>query len=94
MVIGYVMRIALLGMEGKLGFQLREIKSKRVPHIIVTDMKLADDIVLVYDIIKEAQELLTRVDKCIELRIRTGKTKYTSYNTNQGLKSKLLTGKL
>ena len=61
--IDYVMRIALQGRENKLGFQLRKRKSRRVPPITVTDMDFADDIALVSEGIKEAQEMLTRVEK-------------------------------
>ena len=58
-VIDYVMRTALLGREYKLGFQLRKRKSRRVPAITITDMDFADDIALVSECIKEAQEMLT-----------------------------------
>ena len=57
------MRTALLGKEGKLGFQLRKRKGRRVPPITITDMDFADDIALISEGIKEAQEMLTRVDK-------------------------------
>ena len=48
-------------------------------------MDLADDIALVSEGIKEAQEMLTRVEKAakvVVLSMNTGKTKYMSYNTN------------
>ena len=73
-VIDYVMRTALPGREDKLGFQLRIIKSRRVPPI--TDMDFADDIALVSEGIKEAQEMLTRVEKSakrVGLSMNTGK---------------------
>ena len=78
------MRTALLGREDKLGFQLRKIKSRIVPPIIITDMDFADDIALVSEGIKEAQEMLTRVEKSekrVGLSMNTGKTIYMSYNT-------------
>ena len=53
------MRTALLGREDKLGLKLR--KSRRVARITVTYMDYADDIALVGEGIKEAQEILTRV---------------------------------
>ena len=62
-VIDYVMRIALQGKEDKLAFQLRKIKIRRVAPITVTDMDIADDIAIVSEGIKEAQEMLTRVEK-------------------------------
>ena len=53
-VINYIMRIALLGREDNLGFQLRKRKIRRVPTITITDMDFADDIALVSEGIKEA----------------------------------------
>ena len=49
-------------------------------------MDFADDIALVSGGIKEAEEMLIRVElsaKCIGLSMNTGKTKYISYNNNQ-----------
>ena len=49
-------------------------------------MDFADDISLVSEGIKEAQEMLTRVEKPakrVGLSMNTGTTKYMSYNTNQ-----------
>ena len=57
------MRTALQGREDKIGFQLRKRKSRRIPHITVTDMYFADYIALVSAYIKEAQYILTRVEK-------------------------------
>ena len=89
-IIDYVMRTALLGREDKLSFQLRKRKSRRVPPINITDMDFADDIALLSEGIKEAQEMLTRIEKSakrVGLSMNTGKTKYVflymSYNTIQ-----------
>ena len=60
------MRTALLGNEDKLGFQLRKRKRRRVKPISITDMDFADDIALVSECIKEAQEMLTRVEKSVK----------------------------
>ena len=79
------MRTALQGREFKLSFQLRKRKSRRVPSITVTNMDLTDDIALVSEGIKEAQGMLTRVEKSakrVGLSMNTGKTKCMSYNTN------------
>ena len=49
-------------------------------------MDFADDIALVSDDIKEADEMLRRVElseKCIGLSMNTSKTKYMAYNNNQ-----------
>ena len=71
------MRTALLGREDKLGFQLWKRKSRRVPPITITDMDFADDIALVSEGIKVAQEKLTRVEKSairVGLNMNIGKT--------------------
>ena len=89
------MRTALLGREDKLGFQLRKRKSRTVPPITITYMDFADDIALVSEGIKEAQEKLTRVVKSakrVELSMNTGKTKYMSYNTIQQFEIKAIDG--
>ena len=57
------MRTALQGREDKLGFQLRKRKIRRIPPITVTYIDFADYIALVSECIKEAQEILTRVEK-------------------------------
>ena len=78
-----------------LGFQLRKRQSRRVPPIIVTDMDFADDIALVSDGIKKAEEMLRRVElsaKCIGLSMNTVKTKHTSYNNNQQFDIKTIDG--
>ena len=77
--IDYVIITALQGREDKLVFQLRKIKSRRVPPITVTDIDFADYIALVSEGIKESQEMLTRVEKSakrIGLSMNIGKTKY------------------
>ena len=58
-------------------------------------MDFADDIVLVSEGIKEAQEMLTRVEKSakrVGLSMNTGKTKYMRYNTNQQFEIKTIDG--
>ena len=80
------MRTALPRRKNKPGFQLRKRKSRRVPPTTVTDMDFADDIALVSEGVKEAQEMLTLVEKSgkrVGLSMNTGKTKYMSYKSNQ-----------
>ena len=58
-------------------------------------MDFADDIALVSEGIKEAQDMLTRVKKLakrVGLSMNTGKTKYMSYNTNQQFEIKYIDG--
>ena len=82
------MRTALLGKD-MLDFQLRKKKPDDIANIspiTITDMDFADDIALVSEGIKEAQKILTRVEKLakrVGLSMNTGKTKYMSYNTIQ-----------
>ena len=85
-VIDYIMRKALTGREEKLGIQLRKRQSRSVPLIIVTYIDFVDDIALVSDGIKKAEEMLRRVElseKYIGLSMNTGKIKYMSYYNNQ-----------
>ena len=58
-------------------------------------MDFEDDIALVSDGIKEAEEMLRRVElsaKCIGLSMNTGKKKYMSYNNNQQFDIKTIDG--
>ena len=58
-------------------------------------MDFADDIALVSEGIKEAQEMLTRVEKSakrVGLSMNTGKKKYMSYNTIQQFEIKAIDG--
>ena len=94
-VIDYVMITALVGSEDKLGLQLRKRKIRRVPPITITYMDFVDDISLVSKVIKEAKEMLTRVEKSakrVGLSMNIGKTKYMSYNTNQQFEIKAIDG--
>ena len=58
-------------------------------------MDFADDIALVSNGIKEAEEMLRRVEllaKCIGLSMNAGKQKYMSYNNNQQFDMKTIDG--
>ena len=58
-------------------------------------MDFADDIELVSEGIKEAQEMLTRIEKSakrVRLSMNTGKTKYMSYNNIQQFEIKAIDG--
>ena len=86
-VLDYAMRKALgNGKEEELGFTLRERKSSRHPKEVIADLDFADDIALLSDGIKQAQELLLRVEReCskVGLRLNGPKTKYLVYNIDQ-----------
>ena len=49
--------------QEKLGFTLEERKSRRIQTIVVSDLDFADDLALVSNEIKQAQEFLERVEK-------------------------------
>ena len=71
----FILLILLIGREDKLGLQLRKRKCRRVPPITVIDMDFPDDIALVSECIKEAQEMVTRVEKSakrVRLSMNTG----------------------
>ena len=69
-----------MGREGKLGLEEYHLR------LTITDMDFADDIVLVSEDIKGADEMLKRVElsaKCIGLNMNKDKTKYMSSNNDQ-----------
>ena len=77
------MRKALGDKEHDLGFTLTPRKSRRNPKVAIADTDFADDIALLADAVKEAQELLTSVEtecKKVGLGINGPKTKALAYN--------------
>ena len=82
-VLDYAMRKALGDKENDLGFTLTPRKSRRNPKVAIADTDFADDIALLADAVKEAQELLTSVEtecKKVGLGINGPKTKALAYN--------------
>ncbi len=61
-VLDYALGRAMNGKEEDLGFTITLRKSRRHPKEDLADLDFADDITLLYDGIKEAQELLNRVE--------------------------------
>ena len=57
-VVDYLMRKAINGMDEELGFTLRPRRSRRAPLITITHLDFADDIALLCNEIHQAQELL------------------------------------
>ena len=85
-VVDYLMRKAISGMEEELGFTLRPRRSRRVPPITVTDLDFADDIALLCNEIHQAQELLKRVETeaaRVGLHVNAKKTEHMSFNQDQ-----------
>ena len=93
-IIDYVMRSAINGMEVELGFQLHPRKSRRVPATYLTDLDFADDIALLSTELLEAYEFLHRVENeavRIELHVNAKETEVMTYNLdrlNNQLKSR------
>jgi len=72
------MRQAISGREEELGFTIHPRKSRRYPKVVLTDLDFADDISLLSDEIKQAQKLLTSVErecKKVGFAINAKKTK-------------------
>jgi exonuclease III len=82
-VLDYALRRAIDGREEELGFTLTPRRSRRHPKEALTDLDFADDIALLSDAVKQAQELLLRVEEeCayVGLGLNGPKTKYLKYN--------------
>lgn len=82
-IIDYCMRRAIDGDDERLGFTVESRKSRRVGPKTLTDVDFADDIALLSDGIREATELLHRVESAaasVGLHINAGKTKMMSFN--------------
>ena len=84
-VLDYALRKALGGgKEQELGFTINPRRSSRHPKETLADLDFADDIALLSNLIKQAQELLLRVEReCnnVGLGLNGPKTKYIVYNT-------------
>lgn len=84
-VLDYAMREALAdGREEELGFTITPKRSRRYPKVALADLDFADDIALLSDTIKQAQELLQRVEQScskVGLGLNGSKTKFLAYNT-------------
>ena len=82
-VLDYEMRKAIGEDNDKLGFTVNNRLCSRKPAEVITDLDFADDIALLSDTNKEAQELLTRVEKAASstgLQMNVTKTKIMQYN--------------
>ena len=84
--LDYAMRQATED-EQSLGFTLDRARSKRHPAKIICDTDFADDLALLSNTLKQAQELLTRVEnaaKQIGLHVNNTKTEYMLFNQDAG----------
>ena len=83
-VLDYALRKAIGDDGNELGFTIKPRQSRRVHAQVITDLDFADDIALLSNEIKNAQELLNRVERecaVVGLRINAGKTKYITQNS-------------
>ncbi|XP_072025188.1 uncharacterized protein [Amphiura filiformis] len=61
-ILDYALRKALHGNENRLGLTLKTRKSRRIGPQIITDLDFADDIALLADSLRDAEELLHLVE--------------------------------
>ena len=84
-VIDYVMRNTIGEEAERLGFTLSKRKSRRVGPVVITDLDFADDLALIAEEIKDAQEMLTRLENEAEkvgLHLNVGKTEVMIFDQN------------
>ena len=88
-VLDYALRKAIHGREAELGFTITPRRSRRHQAIVQTDLDFADDIALLSNDIRQAQELLDHVQsesKKIGLGINSTKTKFIALNSPADVK--------
>ena len=84
-VLDYALRNAINGFEEELGLTINKRQSRRVGAESLCDLDFADDIVLMSNAVKQAQELLLRVEKeCkgVGLMLNSKKTKSMYLNVD------------
>ena len=89
--------MAFDGKKEELGFHLERRKSRRIGPVALTDLDFADDIALLSMDIRQAQELLQSVERCVGkvgLKMNAGKTKYMSYNQHESVTIKTNDGSI
>ena len=83
-ILDYALRKAIKGREEELGFTIVPRRSRRVHPIVLTGLNFADDIALISDSVRQASELLQRLEsECSKagLLINYNKTKVMAFNT-------------
>ena len=84
--LDYVMRQAIDGHEEEFGFEVSKRQSRRKPVTYLTYLIYADDIALVSKEVKQAQAMLTNIEKEVAkngLHINARKIKIISFNHNK-----------
>ena len=96
-VLDYALRMAIDGKDKEIGSHLERRKSRRIGPVVVKDLDFADDIALLSMDIRQVQELLQSVEKCVGkvgLKMNAGKTKYMSYNQHESVTIKTNDGSI
>jgi len=91
-VVDYIMRTSMMDLE-EPGFTITTRQSRRHPAKKVADVEFADDVALITQTIKEAQEFLFCLEeaaKCVGLHMNEGKTKYLCVNTTRPIPAPLV----
>ena len=73
------MRQTIDGQEEELGFTLKNRRSRRVIPEMITDLDFVDDIVLLSDQIKQAQEILNRIEEEYQQVVMGNNAKKTKF---------------
>ena len=87
-ILDYALRKTIKGHEEELGFTIVPRRSQRVHPIVLTDLDFAGDIALISDSVRQASELLQRVEsECskVGLLINYNKTKVMSVKQHNSL---------
>ena len=85
-VLDHIMRRTYNGKETELGFQLQRQTSRRNPAITITDLDFADDLPLLTEEIRQAQEVLRRPEDEAEkvgLYCNAKKTELQTFNHDE-----------
>ena len=96
-ILDYALRKAIKGREEELGFTIVPRRSRRVHPIVLTDLDFADDIALISDSVRQASELLQRVEsECskVGLLMNYNKTKVMTFNTLDPIILKIADGQI
>ena len=82
-VLDHVMCNIFNGKEEEFGFKLHRRRSSRIKPVTVTDLDFADDLAITTEDIKQAQEIMLRLEieaEKVGLVCNADKTKFQSYN--------------
>ena len=96
-IIDYVMRKTIGEHGERLGFQLERRRSRRVGPVYITDLDFADDLALLASEIRNAQEMLTRLEmeaSKVGLHLNVEKTEVMVFNQENDFDIKAKSGEI